>query len=232
MSTRLPYFKFTIGEYMNGSIIYESYEIQGMFIKVCAMYWGKDCQMTRDELSKRMDSFAIQKLEKLNVIKFTEKRIKIHFLDEQYAELSNLHNVRVQAGRKGGLSKAKAKPKQNPSIKIREDKIIEDKKNKRFIPPTLLEVQEYFKLKGYYNHIALKAFEFYDAGGWIDGKGNAVQRWKQKMVSVWFKDEHKDPKLITKKEYIDNIRKKPKDHRTSKELQDLYFYDNPNVKIE
>ena len=68
------------------------------------------------------------------------------------------------------------------------DKVKKDNANK-FAPPTLIEVQEYFKEKGYKN--ADKAFDFYNEANWHDSKGNKVKNWKQKMLSVWFKDENK-----------------------------------------
>ena len=46
--------------------------------------------------------------------------IIIDFLDEQYTNLSELHSVRSIAGRKGGLSKPKAKLKQKRSYKDKD----------------------------------------------------------------------------------------------------------------
>lgn len=62
---------------------------------------------------------------------------------------------------------------------------------KRFVPPTISECIEYFKKNGYTEEAAKKAFNYYDCADWIDSKGNAVRNWKQKMQSVWFKEEHK-----------------------------------------
>lgn len=62
-------------------------------------------------------------------------------------------------------------------------------KPKTIIPPTLLEVQEYFALNGYTN--AEKAFMYYESANWHDSKGKKVKNWKQKMQGVWFKDENK-----------------------------------------
>jgi len=55
-------------------------------------------------------------------------------------------------------------------------------KSKRFVPPTLEEVQEYVKEKGY--HVDAEFFfKFYSEGNWIDSKGNAVKNWKQKLIT-------------------------------------------------
>lgn len=75
-----------------------------------------------------------------------------------------------------------------------------DKKVKpKFIPPTLQEVKDFFKLKGYNETGAIKAFEYYDSAEWKDSKGNQVKNWKQKMIGIWFKPEYK----------LENTAKKP-----------------------
>lgn len=68
-----------------------------------------------------------------------------------------------------------------------------DKKEniKKFIAPTILEVETYFTENGYNKEIAKKAFEYYAVADWKDSKGNQVKNWKQKMRGVWFKDENK-----------------------------------------
>ncbi len=60
-----------------------------------------------------------------------------------------------------------------------------------FIPPTLNEVKEFFKSKGYSETGAIKAWEHYDYGNWIDSKGTPVRNWKQKMNTNWLRDEYK-----------------------------------------
>ena len=57
--------------------------------------------------------------------------------------------------------------------------------------PTLELVKQYFKENGYTEQSAIKAFNFYDCADWKDSNGKQVKSWKQKMQSVWFKDENK-----------------------------------------
>lgn len=64
------------------------------------------------------------------------------------------------------------------------------KKSRVFTPPTVEEVIEYFEANGYSKIAAQKAFKWYDDSAWIDSKGNPVISWKQKMQSVWFKEEN------------------------------------------
>lgn len=88
------------------------------------------------------------------------------------------------------------------SLKRNEEETETEGKNK-FSPPTLEDVKKYFNEKGYLESIAIKAFEYYNVADWSDAKGNKVKNWKQKMNSVWFKDEHKipDKQSIKQKKY-------------------------------
>lgn len=69
---------------------------------------------------------------------------------------------------------------------------VSDKRERRaFAAPTLEDVRKYFADNGYGVGAADRAFAYYDEAGWVDSKGNKVRNWKQKMISVWFKDENK-----------------------------------------
>ncbi|QHB41029.1 hypothetical protein tooticki91_gp036 [Flavobacterium phage vB_FspS_tooticki9-1] len=80
----------------------------------------------------------------------------------------------------------------NDSVSVSDN--VKDK-NKRvvnkFTPPSQIEVIDYFNQNGYSNESAIKAFLYYETGNWKDGKGNQVKNWKQKMQSVWFKEDNK-----------------------------------------
>lgn len=59
------------------------------------------------------------------------------------------------------------------------------------VPPTLEEVKEYVKSKGYSEECAIKAFDYYTAMDWIDNNNKPVKNWKAKIIAVWFKPEYK-----------------------------------------
>lgn len=58
------------------------------------------------------------------------------------------------------------------------------KKNieKKFIPPTLQEVEKYVQKKEL-NVNATYFHDYYSAGNWIDSNGNPVKNWKQKIIT-------------------------------------------------
>lgn len=68
-----------------------------------------------------------------------------------------------------GVSQAKTPKKHNKS-------------KKKFVPPTLDEVKDYCKQRK--NSVdAQKFFDYFEASGWVDSKGNPVRNWKQKIIT-------------------------------------------------
>lgn len=77
--------------------------------------------------------------------------------------------------------------------------------SKEFIPPTLDEVKEFFKDRGYTEESAIKFHDYYSLGNWKDGKGTQVKNWRQKASSVWFREDHKikdKPKQDTDSKFL------------------------------
>lgn len=71
----------------------------------------------------------------------------------------------------------------------------EEKEKKKRIdicePPTLQEVVQFFKEKGFSEHLAARAWSSYDANNWRDSKNQKIVNWKMKMIQVWFREENK-----------------------------------------
>lgn len=84
---------------------------------------------------------------------------------------------------------------ESKSIEIEKEIELESKESKpkksRFVPPTLEQVQEYCDERN--NDVdAQRFFEYYQAGGWKDAKGNPVKNWKQKIIT-WEKHNNGKP---------------------------------------
>jgi len=136
MSKELPYFKFFTGEWLNGDITLEDYELQGLFINVCAYYWHRECVVNYEQLKKKFKTNLIVDLipEFISCNEDTQE-ITIEFLDEQFFEFTTRKKKLSEAGKKGVLKKkqlAEIKPPLShpEAIRVREDKdkneIIED----------------------------------------------------------------------------------------------------------
>lgn len=67
---------------------------------------------------------------------------------------------------------------------IKENNISKDilKEKKKFVPPTLEEVQSYIKEKNY--SVDPKVFfDYFNESNWVDANGNKVKNWKQKVIT-------------------------------------------------
>jgi hypothetical protein len=130
MSKELPFFKFNATEWITGNISYESFELQGAFISVCAEYWNRNNDLSIDEAKLRLRNASIVEiLIEKNYLKTKKNKIVISFLDKERKEIESKRLKLSESGRKGGLSKAKASLKQGSSIKEVEKE--EEKDNKK-----------------------------------------------------------------------------------------------------
>lgn len=136
MAKELPYFQFEPGQYFAGNIQFCTYEEQGVFINICALYWQRSCELSREQLNKKFTEKLTDSLISSKVIKSNSKgEIIIDFLDEQF-DLIKASKLRCSVnGKKGVAAKKQAtlKPPLSQAEatlkhldKIREDKIRED----------------------------------------------------------------------------------------------------------
>ena len=79
------------------------------------------------------------------------------------------------------------------SVSVNDNVNINNKKPRvnKFTPPAILDVKNYFLENGYTLESGEKAFNYYNIADWKDSNGRKVVNWKQKMQSVWFKEENK-----------------------------------------
>lgn len=100
---------------------------------------------------------------------------------------------------------------------IDNNKLLSTKKRK-FVPPTLEEVETYCKERN--NNVDAKRFyDYYEANDWVDGKGNKVISWKQKMISSWETNTKNQQSNQIKEELPDWFDKNIEKQEISKEEQ-------------
>jgi hypothetical protein len=215
MAKELPYFKFEPNQWENGNIQMLSREDKGLFIDLCSMYWSRLGDVPLKLATQKLcagNATALNSLLNENIIEVLEDNVFIKFLSEQLNEFEDTSKQNSKNAKEGWEKRRKQKDEsernatalnpqcENDAIredKIRLDNIKEDKKRAtKFSPPQQIEVIAYFIENDYNEELAIKAFKYYETGNWKDGKGNQVKNWKQKMQSVWFKEENK----IIKKE--------------------------------
>ena len=131
MSKTLPYFKFFSSEWLNGDITLEDYELQGIFVNLCAYYWHKDGCLNIKQAEKKLRTKRIIDLLEIGLITEDEGNLTINFLDEQFSEFSIRKKQLSDAGKKGALRKknlALLKPPLSHPLATRQDKD-KDKEN-------------------------------------------------------------------------------------------------------
>ena len=193
MSKELPFYKFTANEWLTGDICFEPFDIQGLFISVCATYWSKDCSITLARLKQRLSNAQEEQWQCLidgGYIKVENEQVSISFLDEQMNELSEQHRKKVEAGRKGGeasakqrLSNAKASVKhKDKDVDIEVDK---EKEQDKDIPSFDLFLEYALTKEPNIDHSDLKRkYDIWIEDDWNDGYGKPIKRWKVKLINT------------------------------------------------
>lgn len=105
MAKGFHYFKFIATEWLTGDIAFEDFELQGIFINICAIYWHRNGKVSLDELVKRLKTERISALTD-RFISVNEGFISIKFLDEQLLEAGHISKKNSDNGKKGGRPKS------------------------------------------------------------------------------------------------------------------------------
>ena len=147
---------------------------------------------------------------KRDLIKFEEVKAKRSEAGKRSAELRALKSDELNTTNSTSVESVKqtstnstdnvnVNVTDNVNDNVNDNVINKVNKTNKFVPPTLLEVEGYFLENGYTSESGKKAFNYYNVASWKDSTGKQVKNWKQKMQSVWFKDENKvDNKPKTK----------------------------------
>lgn len=122
MAKNFPYFKFIATEWLTGDIVFEDYELQGIFINVCAIYWHRNGDVTINEVEKRLKTVRLNSLSP-RFISVIDGKISIAFLDEQLIAANHKSKVNSGNGKLGGRPKTLTeKPNANRTQSERKPK--------------------------------------------------------------------------------------------------------------
>lgn len=192
MAKGFPYFKFVATEWLTGDIVFEDYELQGIFINVCAIYWHRNGDVTIDEVEKRLKTVRLNSLSP-RFISVNEGKITIDFLDEQLIAANYKSKVNSGNGKLGGRPKtqdkkpnAKRTQTERKAKKTQEEEEIEKEKDiyrMDYILNIFIKKQETIWTDSYIKKEAEKFYNFYSAKDWMIGKNkiksmpHAVAGW-------------------------------------------------------
>lgn len=139
MAKGLPYFKFTPTEWLTGDICFESFEVQGLFINICALYWQRDGLVSLEDINKRYKKPTALDSLLDRFISVNNGFISISFLDEQLVDRNHISKTNSLNGSKGGRPKtldkkpnAKRTQSELNPIRIRKEEEIEKEENNKF----------------------------------------------------------------------------------------------------
>jgi len=189
MSKELPYFKFFSDQWLGKKITLESYEIQGIFINVCAIYWANDCDIKIATLQKRYGE-AIISLIAEGFIKDKNGIAKISFLDSQWQERHKIHKENSNNGKAGAEARwakhREANGEANGEAIKKGIAIRKDKKRKDNIIPVFEEFLSYaLQNKPNVNQIDLKfKYDSWIANDWKNGNDKKINNWKSALLNT------------------------------------------------
>lgn len=141
---------------------------------------GEICPYIQN-LTLRTIPLALKNLHKVGLIVLYENN------KEKFLQLVKFHKFnRIDRSKEAPSNILPPTPEQCQSsagVTPAEVNLIKVNSSKRkFVPPTLEEVQQYITKKGY-DVNAQKFFDYFIESGWIDSKGNPVRNWKQKIIT-------------------------------------------------
>src|SRR5690606_36660828 len=106
MAKYLPYFQFEPAEYLTGDISFCSLSAQGLFVNICAYYWQRECQLSKEQLLRRLNhENEFNELVSEGVISVENDEISIKFPDNQFEEINVRSKINSANVKKGGRPK-------------------------------------------------------------------------------------------------------------------------------
>lgn len=144
----------------------------------------------------------------LNICKTHDDKIYAKFIRNEDGMYYN-KRMKDESDKRKKYSESRSKNRKNICKSYDEhmeninENVIDNKNRKRkvFKKPTIDEVKKFFDENGYDPAFGETRWHYYNDANWYDSHGNPVLNWKQKMRSVWFKDEHKKSSLQPKMVY-------------------------------
>lgn len=97
---KLTWFKFTISDWMMGKIMKCPEVTQARFLRLCCLYWNKECVLSLDDAEIEIDEDHIKVLLSKKVIVLSDEKISIKFLDEQWSDVLDTSELRRLAVKK------------------------------------------------------------------------------------------------------------------------------------
>jgi len=215
---KLTWFKFTPANWMMGKILKCPDNTQARFMRLCCLYWNKECVLSEEDAEIEIDKEHLDILKAKKVISINDGFLMIDFLNEQLEGISETSEKRKKAVNKRWENQKKKNTSvlKNDTIVSKTDTIViqndtDKSKSKSKIREELEEIRvddEKEKIPDI-NNISFSN----------ELKSNSAQ-WIETVAM-----QHKiTPEVIPKKldEFVIFLRTKEKIHPTKKEFIDHF----------
>ena len=193
---KLQWFKFTTSDWMMGKIQRCPEITQARFLRLCCLYWNKECVLSIDDAEIEVDKEHLNILISKKVIKIYQENIFIEFLNEQLDEVCETSEKRRVAVNKR-WEKQRSKELQNNTSVLNKDTIViqndteerrvelEEKREDKNIPD-FSEFLIYAKEKEpSINESALKnKYDAWIENGWKNGNDRKIKNWKSALLQT------------------------------------------------
>jgi hypothetical protein len=103
--SKLTWFKFTPSDYMMGKIQRCPEVTQARFMRLCCLYWNKQCELTYEDAEIEIDKEHVDILISKRVVVGQNGIINISFLDEQFADIEDESEGKKTSGIIGNLKR-------------------------------------------------------------------------------------------------------------------------------
>ena len=188
----LRWFKFDTKLWTAGRISMEDYDVQGVFLACCILYWDREGEVQMKHLRRKVNADEqIDLLMSIGLLHDREGMVYIKWIDEEI-ESANARRNRSRKGAAARWNNAKEMLKHKTSNAKGDAKTKEKKTKDVFRRPTREQVIEYFKENEYGQDLGTQFFLYYDSQGWVKSNGIAIKNWKS-TAQTWFRKEEKKP---------------------------------------
>lgn len=107
---KLQWFKFYPSEWMMGKISRLPMHTQGEWVRLCCIYWNKNCSISRQDAKFELSEESYKLLHNANILKISDDGfIQIEFLDQQFEKISETSIKNSNAGKLSGIARRNKK---------------------------------------------------------------------------------------------------------------------------
>lgn len=100
-------FKFIVADWLTGRIVAEEFDVQGLYVNICALYCKNAGNLTIDEINLRYKNPPqLNALLGKFIFLIEENHVSIKFLDEQISQKKHIKSILSDSGKKSATLKA------------------------------------------------------------------------------------------------------------------------------